>query len=223
MHVVLLYNLCKMHASQCQVVAAQRLSLTGDIASSDAATAADCHQPTQQHSACCCFLLSHPYGLSLLLLLLLFLCVALLQKPTKAQKRREKLAAKQAEREARIAAELAESGPSERQEEEKELKALLAPLGLGINEIRVRSETRLKLAGCWLLFWGFVLQFLVHHIGECKVNSGRLIWNVSREDASLIVAQVRQVIHEMVLLRLCGPESSTDGTACFLLMECLWL
>ncbi|WIA37258.1 hypothetical protein OEZ86_014203 [Tetradesmus obliquus] len=58
------------------------------------------------------------------------------KKTTKAQKRREKLAAKQAEREARIAAELEAAGPSAKDEEEAALKALLAPLGLGIKEIR---------------------------------------------------------------------------------------
>jgi hypothetical protein len=47
------------------------------------------------------------------------------------------VAAAAAEREARIAAELGGLGPSEREEEEKGLKKLLAPLGLGIKEIRV--------------------------------------------------------------------------------------
>jgi hypothetical protein len=61
-----------------------------------------------------------------------------LKKTTKAQKRREKQAAKQAERDARIAAELEAAGPSERETEEAALKALLAPLGLGIKETRVR-------------------------------------------------------------------------------------
>jgi uncharacterized membrane protein len=67
------------------------------------------------------------------------------QKTTKAQKRREKQAAKQAERDARIAAELEAAGPSERQEEEVALKALLAPLGLGIKEIRVSLLLLLEL------------------------------------------------------------------------------
>ncbi|KAF8065793.1 OTU5 [Scenedesmus sp. PABB004] len=58
------------------------------------------------------------------------------KKPTKAQKRRDKAAARDAERDARIAAELDALGPSEREEEEKALRALLAPLGLGIKEIR---------------------------------------------------------------------------------------
>ena len=59
------------------------------------------------------------------------------QKPSKAQKRKEKLAAKDAEREARIAAELEALGTTERQAEEEALKAVLAPLGLAIKEIRV--------------------------------------------------------------------------------------
>ncbi|KAI8472716.1 MAG: hypothetical protein J3K34DRAFT_519584 [Monoraphidium minutum] len=58
------------------------------------------------------------------------------RKPTKAQKRREKHAAMDAEREARIAAEKEALGTPERLAEEAELKALLAPLGLGIQEIR---------------------------------------------------------------------------------------
>jgi hypothetical protein len=61
------------------------------------------------------------------------------QKPSKAQKRREKAAAKDAEREARIAAELAGLGPSEQAVEEAALAQLLAPRGLGIKEIRVRG------------------------------------------------------------------------------------
>jgi hypothetical protein len=63
------------------------------------------------------------------------------KKSTKAQKRREKQAAKQAERDARIAAELEAAGPSAREEEEAALKALLAPLGLGIKEIRVSPHS----------------------------------------------------------------------------------
>jgi hypothetical protein len=59
------------------------------------------------------------------------------QRPSKAQKRREKHAARDAEREARIAAEKEALGTPERLAEEAELKALLAPLGLGIKEIRV--------------------------------------------------------------------------------------
>lgn len=60
-----------------------------------------------------------------------------MQKPSKAQKRREKHAVRDAEREARIAAEKEALGTPERLAEEAELKALLAPLGLGIKEIRV--------------------------------------------------------------------------------------
>jgi OTU domain-containing protein 6 len=56
--------------------------------------------------------------------------------PTKAQKRREKLAAKEAERDARIAAELAALGPTERAKEAAALRALLAPMGLAVKSIR---------------------------------------------------------------------------------------
>ncbi len=45
---------------------------------------------------------------------------------------------RQAEREQRIAAERAEMGDSERQVEEQQLLALLAPLGLTLRDIPVR-------------------------------------------------------------------------------------
>ena len=57
------------------------------------------------------------------------------KKITKAQRRREQLAQKHAEREARIAAEVADLGETERVAEEKALKRLLAPLGLGVKDI----------------------------------------------------------------------------------------
>jgi hypothetical protein len=66
------------------------------------------------------------------------------QKPSKAQKRKEKQAAKDAEREARIAAELEELGTTERQAEEQALRAVLNPLGLDIKEIRVSMHSLLK-------------------------------------------------------------------------------
>ena len=50
------------------------------------------------------------------------------KKPTKAQKRKQQQALREAEREARIAAEQAESGPSQRE---------LEPLGLVVREIQV--------------------------------------------------------------------------------------
>lgn len=57
------------------------------------------------------------------------------KKPTKAQRRREQKAKDDAEREARIAAENEELGETERMAEEKELKKLLAPLGLAVKDI----------------------------------------------------------------------------------------
>lgn len=61
----------------------------------------------------------------------------LLQKPTKAQKRREQREAEEAEREARIAAEQASLGPDEREVEAAELNSLLQPLGLKVKDIPV--------------------------------------------------------------------------------------
>ncbi|GLC46713.1 hypothetical protein PLESTB_001355500 [Pleodorina starrii] len=58
------------------------------------------------------------------------------KKPSKAQKRREKLAQQDAEREARIASEQAAMGPSDKAVEEQALQAMLLPLRLGIREIR---------------------------------------------------------------------------------------
>ncbi|GIL87437.1 hypothetical protein Vretimale_1658 [Volvox reticuliferus] len=58
------------------------------------------------------------------------------KKATKAQKRREKLAQQDAEREQRIALEQAAMGPSDKALEEEHLQELLLPLKLGIREIR---------------------------------------------------------------------------------------
>ena len=60
-----------------------------------------------------------------------------MQKPTKAQKRREQRAAEEADRDARIEAEQAEQGPSERQEETEQLHRMLDPLGLSVKDIPV--------------------------------------------------------------------------------------
>lgn len=58
-----------------------------------------------------------------------------LKKPSKAQLRREKIARDEAERNARIAAELAELGETERVREERQLGELLEPLGYQIRDI----------------------------------------------------------------------------------------
>eukprot|EP00195_Chlamydomonas_chlamydogama_P017882 CAMPEP_0202896522 /NCGR_PEP_ID=MMETSP1392-20130828/5518_1 /ASSEMBLY_ACC=CAM_ASM_000868 /TAXON_ID=225041 /ORGANISM="Chlamydomonas chlamydogama, Strain SAG 11-48b" /LENGTH=366 /DNA_ID=CAMNT_0049581913 /DNA_START=53 /DNA_END=1153 /DNA_ORIENTATION=- len=58
------------------------------------------------------------------------------KKPSKAMKRKEKLAKAEADRAARIAEEQAHLGPSERAREEDQLEVLLKPLGLGIRDIR---------------------------------------------------------------------------------------
>jgi OTU domain-containing protein 6 len=60
---------------------------------------------------------------------------AKVKKPTKAQRRREEKATKDAEREARIAAEVAELGETERMAEEKALARLLAPQGFQVKDI----------------------------------------------------------------------------------------
>ncbi|KAL6766376.1 hypothetical protein ACKKBG_A35785 [Auxenochlorella protothecoides x Auxenochlorella symbiontica] len=56
-------------------------------------------------------------------------------KPTKAQRKRQQRAAAEAEREARIAAELADADDSLRVQEEEAMSSTLAPLGLAIHEI----------------------------------------------------------------------------------------
>ncbi|GIL44074.1 hypothetical protein Vafri_1633 [Volvox africanus] len=58
------------------------------------------------------------------------------KKPTKAQKRREKLAQQDVDREQRIALEQAAMGPSDKAVEEEHLQELLLPLKLGIRDIR---------------------------------------------------------------------------------------
>ncbi|CAD7698124.1 unnamed protein product [Ostreobium quekettii] len=55
---------------------------------------------------------------------------------TRAQRRRQKAAAKELERDARIAEELSQMGESARSSEERELKAKLAPMGLRIQDIK---------------------------------------------------------------------------------------
>lgn len=64
------------------------------------------------------------------------------QKPTKAQKRRELREKEEAEREARIAEEQANLGPSARETEAVELAQVLEPLGYEIFEIAVCSQTQ---------------------------------------------------------------------------------
>lgn len=59
-----------------------------------------------------------------------------MQESSRAQKRRQKVAAQGAERESRIAAELAEAGDSERQLEEAALLELLLPLGYAVRNIQ---------------------------------------------------------------------------------------
>ena len=61
-----------------------------------------------------------------------------LQESSRAQKRRQKVAAQGVERESRIAAELAEAGDSERQLEEGALRELLLPLGYAVRDIQAR-------------------------------------------------------------------------------------
>ena len=58
---------------------------------------------------------------------------------SKAQKRRQAREAQEAERERRIAEELAEMGDSERALEEQSLAQLLQPLGLALREIPVSA------------------------------------------------------------------------------------
>jgi len=60
------------------------------------------------------------------------------QESSRAQKRKQKVTAQGAEREARIAMELAEAGDSERQLEEAALRELLMPLGLAVRDIQAR-------------------------------------------------------------------------------------
>ena len=64
------------------------------------------------------------------------------KKPTKAQKRKQQQAQREAEREARIAAEQAESGPSQREQEAEQLQAMLEPLGLVMREIQVSPPVK---------------------------------------------------------------------------------
>lgn len=63
-----------------------------------------------------------------------------MQKSSKGQKRREKLARQDAKREAVIAEEVASMGETHREAEEKQLQSLLVPLGLRIVDIPVRTH-----------------------------------------------------------------------------------
>jgi OTU domain-containing protein 6 len=62
------------------------------------------------------------------------------QKSSKGQRRREKLAQQDAEREAVIAEEVASMGETLREAEEKQLQSVLEPLGLRIVVIPVRTR-----------------------------------------------------------------------------------
>ena len=61
------------------------------------------------------------------------------KQPTKAQKRRQHQAEKDAEREAQLEAERAQQGESEQSLEDKQLREILAPLGLTIRAIQVAA------------------------------------------------------------------------------------
>ena len=65
-------------------------------------------------------------------------------QPSRAQKRRDAKAAAEAERDARIAEEQDAMGDSDRVIEERELAATLAPLGLAVRSIPVRSCRALR-------------------------------------------------------------------------------
>lgn len=66
------------------------------------------------------------------------LLVVLMQKqPSRAQKRRTQQAEKEAEREAELAAERGGQGESEKAAEARQLRDMLAPLGLAVREIQV--------------------------------------------------------------------------------------
>ena len=94
-------------------------------------------------------------------------CNCVVQKPTKAQKRREKAAEAEAAREARIADANAELGDSDRVLEERALAELLAPLGAGVRDITVRGypDTLTKLLRELILQGLCVLQ--MKPFGHC--------------------------------------------------------
>ena len=70
---------------------------------------------------------------------------------SKAQKRRQAREQEEAEREQRIADELAQMGDSERALEERSLAQLLQPLGLAVQDIPVSRPRQLRSPGCGCL------------------------------------------------------------------------
>lgn len=69
------------------------------------------------------------------------MCKQAAPQMSKAQKRRQARAKEEAEREERIAGELAQMGDSERVIEENSLAEVLQPLGLAIRDIPVSKPT----------------------------------------------------------------------------------
>ena len=87
------------------------------------------------------------------------------KQPTKAQKRRQHQADRDAEREAELEAERAEQGESEQAVEDKQLRAMLTPLGLTIRAIQVSCFIlRVSLAESPSFEqFGILLHMLVQH------------------------------------------------------------
>lgn len=80
-------------------------------------------------------------------------------------------------------AEKEELGTPERLEEEAALKALLAPLGLGVKEIRVRGRGG----------WGEALQRLAvpcRWVGRCRASS--VVWHASWQLLVLLLLKQRR-------------------------------
>ena len=102
-----------------------------------------------------------------------------MQKQSKAQRRRAKQAAAEAERQAAIAAEVANIGETQRQAEEKALHARLLPHGLRVVDIPVRisccSNLPRSVRGCcrtasvlWTSQCVFCLSFVPKSVGGAR-------------------------------------------------------
>lgn len=101
------------------------------------------------------------------------------KKPSKAQKRREKLAKEEAERDARIAAELAELGETERAAEERQLKELLHPMGLDIVDIPPDGHC--------------LYRSLEHQLRHCSTSSSSSLPDTLPNDTEIDFLSLRQL------------------------------
>ena len=113
-----------------------------------------------------------------------------MQGPTRAQKRKNKAAAQSSQREQRIAEENASMGESDRAAEQRQLSELLAPLGLCIQDIPVRS-----------------LRLPSHVLGMLLTTSQTWSVRAARNRVELSCQRYSRLSRDKLRVMLCTPLS----------------